>query len=239
MLGKRLSIITVLLSFGLTGCASISEDQCRLGDWYQLGLQDGQQGKKNQAANYSGDCAEYKVSVDTVKYNQGRDEGLKTFCTYDNGAFIGQNNQGYDNVCPSELAAGFMAGYRPHRTLAKAKAELSERERTLSNYKAQYDAAEKDSEERKRLKSHVKTAKNQVSRAKTDVNRYEYELALHKVEREISTVNQLLENEKLSDRERQRLQDRHSALVRQKEQLEDVFTVEKTIRNLKDFVDLF
>lgn len=239
MLGKRLLIVTAILSMGLTGCASISEDQCRLGDWYQLGLQDGQQGKTNQAANYSGDCAEYKVSVDTAKYNQGRDEGLKTFCTYDNGAFLGQNNQSYDNVCPSDLAKDFMAGYRPHRTLAKAKASLSERERTLSNYRAQYEAAEKDSDEKKRLKAHIKTAKNQVSRAKTDVNRYEYELALHKVEREISTVNQLLENDKLSELERQRLQDRHGSLVRQKEQLEDVFTVEKTIRNLKDFVDLF
>lgn len=239
MSGKKLILVTALFSIGLTGCASISEDQCRLGDWYQLGLQDGQQGKKNQAANYSGDCAEYKVSVDTAKYNQGRDEGLKTFCTYDNGAYIGQQNQSYDNVCPSALADEFMAGYRPYKTLAKAKAELYEKERVLSNYQASYESAAKDSDEKKSLKSQVKSAKNQVNRAKTDVNRYEYELALHKVEREISTVNQLLENDKLSASERDKLQNRHASLVRQKEQLEDVFTVEKTIRNLKDFVDLF
>ena len=66
-----------LLLGSLSGCASISQEECLLGDWYQIGLSDGQYGRSNRAADYSKDCSEYQVKMDLKSYNKGRSEGLK------------------------------------------------------------------------------------------------------------------------------------------------------------------
>lgn len=50
-----------ILLGSVSGCSSISEEECLLGDWYQVGLSDGQKGKNSHAAEYNKDCSEYQV----------------------------------------------------------------------------------------------------------------------------------------------------------------------------------
>ncbi len=67
----RLSLLLVTLLW-LSGCSTLSEQQCRLGDWYGLGYQDGQAGRTQaRLANYHQDCAEYGITP----YLKRRQEG--------------------------------------------------------------------------------------------------------------------------------------------------------------------
>ena len=61
--------ITALLFTLLTGCSALSEQQCRVGDWYTLGYQDGVNGKgKERLASYREACSEYGVVPDHYEY---------------------------------------------------------------------------------------------------------------------------------------------------------------------------
>ncbi|MBP8051364.1 MAG: DNA repair protein, partial [Aeromonas sp.] len=42
-------ILLLTLPFLLAGCSSLSEEECRAMSWYNLGYQDGEQGKTRQA----------------------------------------------------------------------------------------------------------------------------------------------------------------------------------------------
>ena len=65
----------------LGGCSALSEQQCRLGDWYGLGYQDGQAGRtRNRLDEYHKSCAEYAITPDLERWQAGYDKGLAFYC---------------------------------------------------------------------------------------------------------------------------------------------------------------
>ncbi len=109
----------------ITGCSTLSEEQCRLGDWQAVGYQDGVNGRDPMYLSKHLDaCTDYGISPDKKAYSLGRDEGLKQFCTYDNGLSFGKSNRGYANVCPAELAKDFLRGYEKGKKVAKVQEEI-------------------------------------------------------------------------------------------------------------------
>ena len=235
----KLSILMIITLLMMTGCASISEEQCRIGDWYQLGLEDGRQGKKNQAANYSGDCAEYKVSVDLEKYNAGRDQGLKSYCSYDNGAFIGGQNASYEHVCPAELSSEFLAGYVPHKNLAQAESDVQSVERRLSNLRKQLKNEDLSEDDIKDIRADIKANKRSLTDRKSAVHKYEYQLALHRIDRALNEIESELADTSLTASQQQRLQSKRDELESQRKEIEEVYSVTSTIESIKHVMDLF
>ena len=97
----------------LSGCATLSENECRSGDWYGVGLQDGQNGAPlSRLTDHREACAEFGIAIDGDRYRAGRNQGLLDYCTPENGAHVGRSGATYHNVCPAELAAGFLREYR-------------------------------------------------------------------------------------------------------------------------------
>lgn len=239
MIRLNKKLLSVAMVIGLSGCASISEKDCRLGDWYQHGIKDGQNGKANRAASYAEDCAEYKVTVDTKLYNEGRNEGLKSYCTYENGSYLGESGGSYNNVCPAELSREFLSGYKPNKALSRAKSTLDEAEGRVFNLKSVLEDKELTDKARKAYKSDLRGAKKALERAQGEVNKYEYELTLHKIDREISQINKRLTEEGLSKPERTQLTRRIDKLNESRDLVENMYTTENTIRNIKDLADLF
>ena len=236
-LNKTLLGLAVVL--GLQGCASISEEECRLGDWYQHGLKDGQNGNTNRAASYADDCKEYNVSVDTKLYNEGRNEGLKSYCTYENGSYIGESGGSYNNVCPAGLSREFLSGYKPYKALSTAQSELSGAERRVYDLKTRLEDKELTEKDRKAYKSDLRGAKKTLERLQGEVNKYEYELTLHKIDREISEINEQLAITGLKQHKRIHLTNRLEKLNESRDTVEQIYTTENTIRNIKDLADLF
>ena len=69
----------------LAGCAGgpkISAEDCAGADWYAVGVQHGQAGANITEINTAVQaCAETPTPVNVDRYNEGRAEGLKSFCT--------------------------------------------------------------------------------------------------------------------------------------------------------------
>lgn len=236
---KRYVMPAVAMMLALSGCSSISEEECRLGDWYQMGLADGQKGKKNYSAIYSEECAEYGVTVDLKSYQEGRREGLTSYCTYENGTLVGQSNASYENVCPADLARDFLSGYTPYHNLAQAQSRLSSAESSVNNYKARLEEDTLSSDDRKTFKAELKSAKSRMERAEFDVNRFEYELAVHKIDREIGQIHNQLISDKLPQTQKTALNQRLASLNNQRKYYETLSTTENTIQNIKNIADLF
>ena len=96
----------------LTGCATVSKEDCLVTDWFEVGRMDGMQGTPRTAfQNLAKPCLEYGVNADRQAYYQGHDQGLKYYCTEQKGFELGQKGLPYKSVCPLQLEPDFRAGY--------------------------------------------------------------------------------------------------------------------------------
>ena len=105
-------ISTMVVLLMLMGCASVSKEDCLVTDWYEIGRLDGRQGRHRTALQGRAKaCLEHGISADRQAYYAGHDQGLRFYCSEQNGFELGQKGLPFNTVCPLELAAGFRAGY--------------------------------------------------------------------------------------------------------------------------------
>jgi hypothetical protein len=77
----RLLILTIATLF-LTACHHLSETECRMMNWKQEGIRDGNDGKSVRNLSDSvEDCQKFGLSVDTPAYTAGYAIGIKQYCT--------------------------------------------------------------------------------------------------------------------------------------------------------------
>ncbi|MEM1379150.1 MAG: DUF2799 domain-containing protein [Pseudomonadota bacterium] len=77
-------LLVVLFGFALvlSGCATLSEDECQLADWNARGIADGQNGETPaRFQRYTEACNRFGIAPDFAAWEAGRKTGLKTFCT--------------------------------------------------------------------------------------------------------------------------------------------------------------
>lgn len=144
---KTLYILPIL--FLLSGCATLSRDQCQQGDWFGIGLADGQVGQAmNRLDQHNKACAEYGIGVDSQQYLQGRAQGLNDYCRLDNAFDSGLRGQRYQRVCPPSMDAVFdrynAAAYEVYELrrdfdsidsqLASKEYQLTEKDLSNENY---------------------------------------------------------------------------------------------------------
>ncbi len=105
-------IFAPLLLLLLVGCSALSEEQCRIGDWYTLGYQDGVNGKPKvpQLASYREACGKYGVTPDPARWQSGYDKGLAYYCLPELAYAKGKSGEEYQGVCPND--ASFLANYQ-------------------------------------------------------------------------------------------------------------------------------
>lgn len=116
----RASIATLGATlFLLGGCASkMSKEECRLVDWRTVGYEDGVAGQPgDRIGQHRRDCAEHGVAPNLDAYLAGRAAGLREYCQPHNGYRAGVNGYTYYDVCPAELAPGFVKAYEEGRAL--------------------------------------------------------------------------------------------------------------------------
>lgn len=116
--------LSILFAAGavLNGCATLSEEQCLIGDWYGIGVSDGAAGYSyDRLSDHTEACAEHGVLPNSRLYEDGRQEGLRSFCTPQVGFREGRQGDGYAGVCPSHLEGDFLAGYSDGRIVHAAQ----------------------------------------------------------------------------------------------------------------------
>jgi hypothetical protein len=114
MMTKNMGIISVLaVILFLTGCASVSKEDCLVTDWFEIGRMDGMQGKaRTEFQNRAKPCLEHGVNADRPAYYRGHDQGLRYYCTEQRGFELGRQGLAYRSVCPIELEKDFQTGYQ-------------------------------------------------------------------------------------------------------------------------------
>ena len=70
------------------------------------------------------------MSPDAARYVEGRNEGLKSFCTYERGFSEGRAGRSYAAACPQ--GASFLAGYNRGRELHDLQRQLDEGEKDIA-----------------------------------------------------------------------------------------------------------
>lgn len=120
------AIFILLLLLGLSGCATLSEDECRYSDWYDLGYRDGRQGRPaDRVSEHAQACGEHGVKPDRSRYLSGHTDGVATYCTAHNGLRVGENGGGYANVCPRFEEEEFLRGYSLGQALYRVRSRLN------------------------------------------------------------------------------------------------------------------
>ena len=130
------NVIVACAILSLTSaCSSLSESQCLANDWQTVGYSDGAAGQdSSRLLKHTDACMKHGVAPDRELYLAGWEEGVLRYCTPDNGFQQGSKGASYNNVCPPDLAPGFIDAYENGRQLHLAQAEIN-RLKSLINSK--------------------------------------------------------------------------------------------------------
>lgn len=122
---KLLLIITTSLL--VSACATLNKSECKNADWQIIGLEDGSSGRLlSYIKNHRKACAEYGVTPNLNRYQDGHAEGLTQFCTAEVGFIQGKNGRHYNGVCPVELRGNFLYGYERGHELYSLQKEINQ-----------------------------------------------------------------------------------------------------------------
>jgi len=133
---KILTIATgVISTLFLFSCATLNEQQCKTGNWEEIGRQDGSSGfSASRIASHNKACHEHGVQVSPADYQKGYDAGARDYCTPENGYRLGRSGMmSTQTTCPADLASSFSSaiqkGYSDYqKDLAAREAERKARE---------------------------------------------------------------------------------------------------------------
>lgn len=167
--------LAALCILALTGCAAMSESECRFADWRQLGERDARQGR---AADYFADraeaCREHGLPSDQAAYRSGWRSGLDLFCTPDSGFRRGLAGDGYNDICPPGRERPFLAGYELGLDIHRTQERLVDLDREIASLEDELDGLENgDGKEADRIRNEIRDRRFEVRRAERDLGRLE------------------------------------------------------------------
>lgn len=140
-------LLTILLTCAtLTGCASVTKEECIAGDWTAIGARDGVAGRvgDTQFARHTDACAKVQVTPDRSAWARGYAQGLAQYCTPSSGLTEGLAGRTYRGVCPQASQASFQRAYDLGRDVYDQKqviAQIDNESSTLRSRAAQIAAA--------------------------------------------------------------------------------------------------
>lgn len=118
-------MLTVILA-SLSGCATMSGDECMTSDWSAIGYEDGARGyTTDRFASHRKACAKHGVTPDFAAYQGGRDQGLVEYCQPSRGFNIGSHGGRYNGVCSVNLEADFLDAYNAGYHLYSLRSEVN------------------------------------------------------------------------------------------------------------------
>ena len=234
---KKLAILVLAcLSYG---CATLSEEECRTVDWYDLGFADGQSGYKSRANSHSENCGKYGVRPDLNQYREGYQSGLDVYCTYENGVRIGQMAGVYQNVCVGGARQEFYEGYLPYYNVANTQKRVSAERRSIIDSEKKLKEKDLSSKDRSSTEYYLGQKKSNFRKLRMDLLRYEYELSVHVIDREIKEISDDLKNGNITGVERQDRLKRVRELQKLRRSETNNYKMKKTAMSIKEIKDMF
>lgn len=172
----RYAALGALIFIG--GCAAISEEECYTEDWYQRGLADGNNGlTASQLDSYMKICNKAGAPVSADAYLQGRNEGLRYYCTSDRGREEGLMGRSYRRVCPAHLEPVFLRSYTPAYEVYQAERELKQIHSEIQSKETELEQIREPSK-RRHLRNEIRDLDRQSAAARSRLQYAEHELRI-------------------------------------------------------------
>jgi hypothetical protein len=190
----------------LSGCASMSGDECATSDWSAVGYEDGSRGYTSERfSNYRKDCAKHDITPDFQAYQKGRTDGLVEFCQPSRGFNLGASGSRYNGVCAANLEPDFLDAYRVGEQLYTLRSnvssansqiyakqsEIEDIERYIVNKETLLIAEETSAEDRVRALADLKRHSERIGELETEIELLIADRALH--ERDLQNYQQTVE----------------------------------------------
>ena len=176
------------LTLLLTGCATLSHEQCQRGDWYGLGVADGQLGQPaSRIDQHQNACAEYGIIPDNRQYMEGRAQGLAEYCRLDNAFETGLRGQRYQGVCPPAVDGLFDRYNASAYEVYRLRRELDSVNDTLTSLESRLLGRSLSDEDRRTIRSEIREMDRHRDRLRDDL--HFSELQLDRMEDEARTLN--------------------------------------------------
>lgn len=129
----------------LSGCNSMSAQECLATDWRTVGYEDGVNGYTgDRIGRYRNACSEHGVTPNLAEYQAGRDQGLTEFCKPVNGFRVGAHGGGYGGVCPAELDPPFVDAYQSGRQLYTLRSRVGSTQGEIYSMHAELERIDRD-----------------------------------------------------------------------------------------------
>ena len=135
MISKKITTVSAaLLLIALTGCATMSKDECLHADWYIKGLEDANLGYAlSRIAEHAKACARVKVTPVISEYDRGHKKGARLYCTPEKGYSVGRNGAEYQGICPQDLEASFLRTFRDGQELYNIQRNINNIENDIED----------------------------------------------------------------------------------------------------------
>ncbi|MGO4411283.1 MULTISPECIES: DUF2799 domain-containing protein [unclassified Brevundimonas] len=181
----------------LAGCTTMSKDQCLAGAWGEKGYQDGLSGyRTSRLDDHAQACAKYGAAPNPSAYLSAREDGLRTYCTWESGFRQGRQGNSYGGVCSRAEEAGFLPAYEDGRriyvveqavssaesALNAAVSRISDREDKLEAKQRELRQSGLTDEQRQRIRDRIREVRGEIMDARRDARRAEEELRYAEIE---------------------------------------------------------
>jgi len=127
----------------LAGCATLSKQECLVGDWQAIGYNDGVAGHySDRLASHTEACAKANVTPNYQAWERGRKLGLQQYCTINNAYNIGRRGRQLNNVCPITMANTLQVANQKGLDYYTLDSQLDKDNRFLDTYQSEFDKLE-------------------------------------------------------------------------------------------------
>lgn len=210
---RGLAAMKAIVTLGLVGaaglilgsCTTMSKDECLMGAWGEKGYRDGLAGyDASRLEDHASACAKYGMGTNPQAYMSAREDGLRTYCTWQNGFTEGRRGNSYRGVCRPEEEAGFVPAWEDGREIHAAEQALASAESALNSALSRIEDREdklaakrrelresgRSEEDRNKIRDRIQEVREEIARARRDARDAEYEITA--AEARLATVMRLI-----------------------------------------------
>lgn len=175
----------------MSGCDTMTPDECRSANWNDIGLRDGLAGKTMSTLDdRAKSCAKAGTYVDSASYVAGRERGLRTFCRLENAAPLGLNGTSYAGVCPAPLDFEFRRRHQAGYAVYTLRSEIGSLDSRGERLQRRLRDADKD--ESKQLAATDKDDERKRIRREFDERRRDLRKELREIDRDLQGTRDAL-----------------------------------------------
>ena len=181
----------------LAGCTTMTKEQCLAGAWGEKGYQDGLSGyRTSRLHDHAQACAKFGVEANPGAYLSARDDGLRTYCTWESGFRQGRQGNSYGGVCSPAEERDFLPAYEDGRRIYVVEQAVSSVESALNSAISRIDDREDKleakqrelrqegltDEQRQRIRDRIREVRDEIRDARRDARQSEDDLHHARIE---------------------------------------------------------